>query len=100
MANVHLGERFEAFIQDQIREGRYQNVSEVVRAGLRLLEDHEAERKRQDEYMKAAITASMDDPRPPIPIDEVFDELEARLAERMKQNGETIQSENFARGAA
>ncbi|MBM3636166.1 MAG: type II toxin-antitoxin system ParD family antitoxin [Alphaproteobacteria bacterium] len=92
MANVNLGERFEAFIQEQIREGRYQNASEVVRAGLRLLEDQEAERKRQFDYMKAAITEAMKDPRPSIPMDEVFDELEARLAERMKQNGETIQS--------
>ena len=32
MANVNLGERFEAFIQEQIRGGRYQNASEVVRA--------------------------------------------------------------------
>lgn len=43
MANVHLGERFEAFIQEQIRGGRYQNASEVVRAGRRLLEDRERE---------------------------------------------------------
>ena len=53
MANVNLGERFEAFIQEQIREGRYQNASEVVRAGLRLLEDHEAERKQNFERLKA-----------------------------------------------
>jgi antitoxin ParD1/3/4 len=92
MANVNLGERFEAFIAEVIREGRYQNASEVVRAGLRLLEDHEAERKKQFDYMKAAIKEAMEDPRPPIPMDEVFDRLEARLAERMKQNGETIQS--------
>ena len=92
MANVNLGERFEAFIQEQIREGRYQNASEVVRAGLRLLEDHEAERKRQFDYMKAAITEAMEDPRPTIPADEVFDRLEERLIERMKKNGEALQS--------
>ena len=64
MANVNLGERFEAFIQEQIREGRYQNASEVVRAGLRLLEDHEAERKQHLERLKAEINAAFDDPRP------------------------------------
>ena len=92
MANVNLGDRFENFIAEQIREGRYQNASEVVRAGLRLLEDHEAERKRQFDYMKAAITAAMEDPRPPRSAEEVFDRLEARLALRMEKNGETIHS--------
>ncbi len=39
---VTLGERFVSFVDEQIREGRFQNASEVVRAGLRLLEDEEA----------------------------------------------------------
>jgi antitoxin ParD1/3/4 len=86
MANVNLGERFEAFIQEQIREGRYQNASEVVRAGLRLLEDHEAERKQNFERLKAEINAAFDDPRPPLTSEEVFDRLEERLIERMKKN--------------
>ena len=36
-----VGERYEAFIAQQIDEGRFNNASEVVRAGLRLLEDYE-----------------------------------------------------------
>ena len=90
MANVNLGERFETFIQEQIREGRYQNASEVVRAGLRMLEDHEAERKQHFERLKAEINAALDDPRPRIPMDEAFDRVEARLLEKMKLNGEKI----------
>ena len=54
MANVHLGERFETFIAEQVREGRFQNASEVVRAGLRLLEDHETERKETLARLKQA----------------------------------------------
>ena len=45
-----LGDRFEAFIDTQIRTGRYNNASEVVREGLRLLEDYELTlRSRTDE---------------------------------------------------
>jgi antitoxin ParD1/3/4 len=36
-----LGDHFEDFIQGQLQTGRYNNASEVVRAGLRLLEDSE-----------------------------------------------------------
>lgn len=36
-----VGERYETFISDQIKQGRFNNASEVVRAGLRMLEDYE-----------------------------------------------------------
>ena len=39
--SITLDDHFEAFIRSQIDAGRYGNVSEVVRASLRLLEEHE-----------------------------------------------------------
>ncbi len=40
--SISLGNYFEQFVQEQITAGRYKNVSEVIRAGLRLLENEES----------------------------------------------------------
>ncbi|MFK7799412.1 MAG: type II toxin-antitoxin system ParD family antitoxin [Aureispira sp.] len=40
--SVSLGGYFDQFVQAQVSTGRYKNVSEVIRAGLRLLENEES----------------------------------------------------------
>lgn len=51
--SVSLGRHYAAFIKRQVRGGRYGTASEVVRAGLRLLEE--------DEARLAALRAALDD---------------------------------------
>lgn len=46
--SVALGAHLEKFVTDQVKRGRYNNESEVVRAGLRLLEEHELRLRRLD----------------------------------------------------
>lgn len=49
--SISLGSYFDQFIQKSIEAGRFKNVSEVVRAGLRLLEEEESKVK----VLKSAI---------------------------------------------
>ena len=56
--SVTLGEHFDTFVNQQIAQGRFQSVSEAVRAGLRLLEEDEAKL----EALRAKLQASEDSP--------------------------------------
>lgn len=40
--SISLGNYFDEFVSSQVSNGRYKNVSEVIRAGLRLLENEES----------------------------------------------------------
>jgi len=57
--SISLGNYFDQFIQSQISTGRYKNVSEIIRAGLRLLEDEES----KTIALKNAIKEGLDSPR-------------------------------------
>lgn len=77
--SVALGSHFEEFIRDQVRMGRFNNVSEVVRAGLRLLEETEQRRQLELEALRAEIAAGRASGEPK-PADAVLDRLEAKYA--------------------
>ncbi len=62
--SVALGSYFEDFIKVQISNGRYNNASEVIRAGLRLLEDNESQiialKSAIDEGINSGIAEGFD----------------------------------------
>lgn len=84
MLNVSLGSHFEEFVEAQVKNGRFRNASEVVWAGLRLLEDQELARAERAARLAKAIHESYDGLGADIPAEDVFDRLERQYAEDMK----------------
>ena len=60
--SIALGQHFVSFIDAQVQGGRYNTASDVVRAGLRLLEEHEAKVKVLQDALNAGLQSG--EPRP------------------------------------
>ena len=58
--NVNLTEHLDRFIEAGISSGSFSNASEVVREGLRLLEQREQEDKAKLEWLRAAAKEGFD----------------------------------------
>lgn len=70
--SVALGTHFEAFVKMQVASGRYNNASEVVRDGLRLLQDQEDLRRAKLEGLRTAIAHGLESgPAGPLDMAEV-----------------------------
>lgn len=73
------------FIDTQVRAGAYASASEVVRAGLRALQERDA---AVEHWLRAEVVSVYDamkaDPKRGIPAAKVFAELRARHAAKLK----------------
>ncbi|MFN3170289.1 MAG: type II toxin-antitoxin system ParD family antitoxin [Hyphomicrobiales bacterium] len=75
--SADLGKPLEEFVETLVKSGRYGSKSEVLREGIRLVQEREAKQKALDALLEPAhrdVEAGRT-----LPMDEVFDELLAEL---------------------
>jgi antitoxin ParD1/3/4 len=53
--NVSLTRELEKFVNEKVESGRYSSASEVIREGLRLLQEHEELKQREIAAVRAKI---------------------------------------------
>ncbi len=75
-----IGDHFESFIKEQIQQGRYASASEVVRDGLRALEDRERLRAAKLDVLRGEIQRGSDSGAG-IPAKTVFVAARKRVAQ-------------------
>jgi len=57
--SVSLSDHFNGFIDTQVAAGRYGSASDVIRAGLRLLEDYESRMKALDDALHEGLESGI-----------------------------------------
>ena len=82
--NVSLTEKLEGFVKKLVKSGRYNSASEVVRDGLRLVEEREELRKIKLQNLRQAIQEGLDSGES-IPFD--ADDIIRRGRERLRSSG-------------
>ena len=80
-----VGKHYESFIKDLVDSGRYAAASEVMREGLRLVEEREERRKAKLEALRTAIQEGLESgPAEPFEPGELVEQITARGRERLK----------------
>jgi antitoxin ParD1/3/4 len=80
-----LGEHYEAFVRQLLESGRYASASEIMRDGLRLLEEREETRALKLDALRAAIQEGLDSgPSEAWDVDAIRAEGQRRLASRRR----------------
>ena len=59
--SISLGNYFDEFIKNRINAGRYKNASEMIRAGLRLLEEEESKYAALKQALQEGIDSGIAD---------------------------------------
>ena len=78
--NVSIGNRWEGFVESVVKSGRYGSASEVVREGLRLVEEREAKLQALKQTLDASVAEGG-----AFTDDDIADAIEAKAAELAKE---------------
>ena len=76
MISADLGQQLEAFVTRLVESGRYASQSDVLREGIRLIQDREAQLAVLDKVIERSLANS--EAGHGKPANEVFDRLEAK----------------------
>ena len=79
-------------IRDKVEDGSFASASEVIRAALRAFQREEEEHAERIATIKARIKASVEDPRPPVPIEEAFDRVRKHIKELAEGGNDSASS--------
>lgn len=83
-----LGEHFEEFVRRLVDSGRYASASEIMRDGLRLLEERENLREAKLVALREAIRDGMQSgPSEPLDMDSILEEARQQHASNRKRVG-------------
>lgn len=91
--NVSLGMQWEQFVNEKVESGRYQTASEVLRDGLRLLEQREKALRRMSPQTKEELEEMLEmaikelDAGKGVPGDVALKDLRQRAAARRRTRG-------------
>ena len=79
-----IGKHFEAFIASLIESGRYSTASEIIRDGLRIIEEREQRREAKLEWLRAEIQKGLDSgPAEEVDIKEWIEDVKRRGRQRL-----------------
>ncbi|WP_029891663.1 type II toxin-antitoxin system ParD family antitoxin [Polycyclovorans algicola] len=78
MISADLGQQLEVFVKQLVESGRYGSKSEVLREGVRLIQDREARLAALDASIARGLTDA--GAGRTVAADHVFDRLEAKYA--------------------
>lgn len=82
--NINLTPEMDRYVDAKIRSGQYANASEVLRAGLRALEEDEKENQAKLEALRNAIQAGIDSG---VADGDVVEKIRARIRRRAEATG-------------
>ena len=78
--SITIPSHYAKLVREKVSSGTYSSNSEVIREALRVWETQNEVKRTRLEVLKSAIRKSLEDPRPSLPADEVFEDLESGMS--------------------